>query len=313
MQAPTFSSAVVPGNGQRRSLAARHLVPLTQTLRGSAGRSLATAALLVVTLFGAYLAILVPNDSNDGQPLASAPARTVPDASPTLAEKCETTDWYFGCSYPIQLIGHNFVALSDIDESARDVRQVQLQGWAIAPGGSLVGAEPGDAARGVVIDVVLSGAYVATFDVPVIVSPGGVTNDVIQYLDAGTTVELVRGDSVSYQLGGLVEVRNPLSGQRVEFKRAVIYEGDVSAFSATAQGVTTRVETDGVLPLPLREYELYGNEVRVELWYLQVHEESYPPPYWQSDATLLLGPVDPQRGPAGSEGFVLVIQESAGG
>lgn len=313
MQAPTVSFSVIPGKDQRRSPGARHLVPLAPTLRRSAWRSLATAALLVVTLLGAYFAILVPNDANERPPLASAPARTVPGATPTLAERCETTDWYFGCSVLIQLVGHNFINLPGIDEPDRDVRQVQLQGWAIAPGASLVGADAGDAARGVVVDVVLAGAYVATFDVPVIVSPGGVTNEVIQYLDAGAMVELVRGDSVSYQLGGLVEVHNPLSGQRVELKRAVIYEGDVSTFSATAEGVTTRVETDGVLPLPLGEYELYGNEVMVELWYLQVHEESYPPPYWQSEATLLLGPVDPQRGPAGTEGFVLVIQESAGG
>lgn len=273
--------------------------------------AVATIALLVVTLVGTYLAVSWSNpggnDQRDTAGLvtgATPAANASPEASPRAAFVCPSDAW-FGCPDPLRLVGGGIVWHPNLEDAVLEARQVQLQGWAVAPGAAVVGVDGGDAASGVVVDFVLSGTYVATFDVPVVVGPGGWTNDrPIEYLDAGETVELGRGDAIAYQLGGLVELHNPLSQQRIEFKRAVIYEGDVSAFSATADGVTTRVEGDATMPEALGAVG-QGN-TWVQLWYGWVLPGmEFPPQQWATDT--VIGPVDPQRAPEGIDGFILWI------
>ena len=281
---------------------------VARRLRHPAFGAVATAALLVITLLGVYVSLLAPREERPGHPAAA------PFASPGVGTpevwQCESTDPYFGCAYnALDLLGHGLVQpqFLALDDASRGALQVQLQGWVVAPGETLVGADASDAAQGVVIDVVLSGTYVATFDVPVVVAPGSVTNDQIQYLDAGTPVELGRNDTVVYRLGGLVEIYNPLSTQRIEFKRAVFYDGDISTFSATADGITTRVEGDATLPEGIGAYE---GGMSVTLWYVHVRPQGFPPSQWE-DYTII-GPVDPQRGPEGTEGFVLTVGRAMG-
>lgn len=310
MHAPIVPYSIAPGDDRPSFPGTGQWKPLIRTLRHPMIGGLATAALLAVMFIGAYLAFFTPNDPNSGNPTVPAAAiGPSPEASPASEPyECATTDPYFGCPQLLRQVGINIAWYPNLEESALEARQVQLQGWAIAPGASLAGADEGDAATGVVVDVVLSGAYVATFDVPVVVARGAVTNDLnqVEYLEAGATVELGRGDSVSYQLGGLAEIHNPLNSQRIEFKRAVIYEGDISAFSATADGITTRVEADAVLAEPIGSNSSNSNETRVEFWYLHIRRgAAFPPPLWEG--ATVIGPVDPQRGPEGTDGFVLVI------
>jgi len=247
-------------------------------------------------------ALLAPSA---GTPVANeAP---VVDGTPVAGgDSCLTLpNPYFTCPNMVHTLGTAFIWPPEL--LGNNEHQVQLQGWAITPGSTLPGVENG-AASGMVVDFVINGMYVATFDVPVVVIPGGITNDAIQYLDAGDLVELSRGDAVSYELGGLIEIRNPLSVQRLEFKRGVIYDGDISPFSATTDGVTNRVEGNTILPAAT------GSKPRqMTLWlgYVQILP-GIPFPPESMGALATVGPVDPQRGPAGTEGFVLLITPTRG-
>lgn len=285
--------------------------PLIRSLHHRAVGSFATAILLVITSIGVYLTMFAPSSNLGSNPTVTASSFIgTPEASPTARDTpCfPYVGTYFGCLLRADLVGSNHVSVANYDEAALAARSVELQGWAIAPGNSIAGAEDGGAASGIVVDYVIAGTYVATFDVPVVVHPGGWTNDVIQYLDPGMTVELSRGDSVSYQLGGMVEIHNPLTIQRLEFKRAVIYQGDISAFSTTADGVTTRSEADGSLPA-----EFPMSDAGIDLMYVNFYPgKSLPTDRPDHSVGTIVGPTDPQRGPEGTEGFVLVIRTSMG-
>lgn len=284
--------------------------PLIRSLHHHAVGSLATAALLIITSIGVYLAMFAPSSNQGSNPTVPASSfATDPDASPTAGSHLcfPYLGTYLGCLQRADLVGSNHVSATNYDAVALAARSVQLQGWAIAPENSISGVDNRGGARGIVVDFVIAGTYVATFDVPVVVHPGGWTNNGIQYLDPGVIVELSRGDSVSYQLGGMVEIRNPLSVQRLEFKRAVIYQGDVSAFSSTTDGVTTRAEADGSLPA-----EFVLSNAAIDLLYVNLYPgEPFPIERPDSVGTII-GPTDPQRGPAGTEGFVLAIRTSMG-
>jgi hypothetical protein len=295
---------------QRPRAGVRPIQTLVRPLRHPAIGGIATAALLVVTLVGAYFAFLGPQGESGGTPTVPAVAPAA-SPSPDSAESylCESADPYFGCAFnALRLVGSGGIWSPNLSDAAREARQVQLQGWAVAPGSTITGIDGSSETTGVVVDVVLSGIYVATFDVPVVVNLGGITEGMIQYLDPGTTVELGSGDAVTYQLGGLTDLHNPLSVRRLEFKRAVVYEGDISAFSTTTDGVTTRVEGDNTLPQAIGSFR---SEAIVQLWYIHVLPGTTFPPTQFADDTII-GPVDSQRGPASSEGFVLVIGPSAG-
>jgi hypothetical protein len=312
MHAPAAPFSIAPGTDRRSSPISGQWRPLPNPRRHPMIGGLATAALLAITLIGAYLAVLAPNDPKPDPPTVAAAAPSLsPEASPEVKPyECTTTDTYFGCPRSIRNVGANQVWLPHFDAPALEADQVQLQGWAIAPGAVLPGADTDDGTAGAVIDFVLSGAYVATFDGPVVVHRGAITNDLNQvaYVEEGGTFELVRGDSVSYQLGDLVEVHNPLNVERIEFKRAVLYTGDISAFAQTADGVTNRIEAGAALRGTIGAIvgATQYNELRVVLVYLQIHRgAAFPPAQWE-EATVI-GPVDPQHGPEGTDGFVLVI------
>lgn len=264
---------------------------------------LLAAAIILLGLVGASL-IGRGDGGSDPTPESAALApllATSPEASPAVP--CgETTDQpYSDCPYTLDSIGSNFIKPADVLTDSE--QQVEIQGWAITAGNTYTGVEDDTAAQGAVTDFVLSGAYSATFTVPVVVNHGGYTDRFYEYLDAGETVELVRGDSVSYQLGGLVEIHNPLSVQRLEFKRAVIYDGDISAYSATSEGITTRSEGKTALLPPENPSDA---ELNIELYYLfKPNGTMLLPPQW--DGLTVIGPVDPQSAPEGIDGFVLVI------
>jgi hypothetical protein len=210
----------------------------------------------------------------------------------------------------LTLIGNNGTYTSSLSEAGRNARNVELQGWALTAGASIAGVQNTNSTHGVVVDFVLSGSYVAKFNVPVLVSRAAIDGGAFffEYPTAGTTVELGRGDSVAYELGGLAELYSPLNVQRLEFKRAVIYEGDISAFSKTADGATTRVEGDTTTPEAIGSYQ---PNATIALWYVHVPQGvSFPPTQFADDT--IIGPVDPQRGPASEEGFVLEIEPTKG-
>ncbi len=272
---------------------------------------LVSAAMVAALLIGAlYFSNRSGEPGNTGSRVPAASFAASPEASGAVDNACDSTDSYFACEQQANLIANSFVFYPNIDATALDVRQVQLQGWALEPGTIVSGVDAADStAKGAVVDFVISGAYEATFDAPVVVFRSAITiRPNIEYHDAGDVIELGSGDAVSYQLGKLVELRNPLGTLRVEFKRAVIYEGDITAFSAVPAGATTRMEGETTLSDSLVAlFPPPGREVSFELWYVRlVPGEPFPPTRW-TDATSI-GPVDHQNGSEGSEGFVLVIR-----
>lgn len=271
----------------------------------------ATAALLLVTLIGASLALLAPRGEGGGT--ATVPA-VAPIASPSPGSagsyQCPPGSPYFGCANA-RVVGSAGISPSFLPDADREARKVQLQAWTLAPGTAVTGVGESDVTTGVVVDFVLAGAYVATFDVPVIVSRANISGfgaSSSQYPGVGNTVELGRGDAVTYQLGGLTEIHNPMSIQHLEFKRAVIYKGDISAFSTSYEGVTTRVEGNTELSQATGSL---STDLGFTLYFINVVPGfQFPPSQW-TDSTSI-GPVDPQNSPAGSRGFVLVIRPPQG-
>lgn len=255
------------------------------------------AAILILGLVGAAF---ISQRGGDGDPspgsalFASASGTPGPPCDETTGEPATT------CINIIESLGFSSI---DADLMEDSEQQVELQGWAITPGSTYRGPSDSSAAGGGVVDFVLAGAYVATFNVPVIVVHAWYGASPVNHIDAGEPVELVRGDTVSYALGGLVEIHNPLETQRLEFKRAVIFTGDASAFSATSDGVTTRLEGTRTIPLVLSY-----TSVDASLYYMQRYPgTSVLPRQWANK--FIIGPVDPQQG---SDGFVLVIGSTQG-
>ncbi|MGH2551209.1 MAG: hypothetical protein ACRDHN_17625, partial [Thermomicrobiales bacterium] len=263
------------------------------------------AALVLLSVIGAGL--IGSNRGNDPEPTTSAlaPFFASPGASPqprepTCADIVQNP--FYQCSGAMDYLGSGSGWPSNyLDETTRNV---QLQGWSVKAGATQAGAEAPTDSKGTVVDFVINGAYVATFTEQVMVSPQSATNEGIRYIDAGKPVELVRGDAVSYQLGSLVEIRNPLSVERLEFKRGLVYGGDISSMSSTDDGVTTAIEGDAMIQSGFN-FAGVGN-VRITLVYVHIPEGvTFPPSSWMGDA--IIGPVDPQRGPASYEGFVLTV------
>jgi hypothetical protein len=245
----------------------------------------------------------------DPTPTTAALAPRPDGSTPTALEQrpcLALPNPYFDCPNAMRNVGFTGSWTGDALDGGE--YQVQLQGWAIATGSSVAGGQSTDS-EGWVTDFVINGAYTATFSEQAIVNPGGWTNDAIQYIDAGQPVELVRGDNVSYRLGSLVEIKNPLAEQRLEFKRAVIYRGDITSLSMTADGVTTRAEGDTTLPAKV------GVEHRSSLALSLVTLDilpgvPFPPASLHVNA--YIGPVDPQTGPADLQGFVLFLYDMQG-
>lgn len=275
-----------------------------------AAKWLATAGLLIVVALLASISFR-GNGGPGNPPSVPGFAAGSPAPSPAPGGPC-SGDSYVGCPGATTLIGANTAELRDVDAAALDVRQAQLQDWTVPPGVTVPGpSAPADAIRGLVVDFVIAGAYSATFDVPVVVfrHPEAIAG-AVESPAAGTVVELGHGDSVAYQLGGLAELRNPLTQQPLHLKRAVFYEGDVTATYAAA-GATMRVDGDGTLPQALGSFPL-GSQ-GIALWYVQVPPgAAFPPTQWQTRA--IIGPVDPEEVVSGGllNGYVLTAGNPTG-
>jgi hypothetical protein len=254
------------------------------------------AAILILGLLGAAY---IGQRGGTGDPPQESPLFASTDGTPGPPCDEATGEPVITCFNIVDHLGSNWI---DADLMEDSEQQVELQGWAITPGSTYHGISA-TSSTGAVVDFVLDGAYVATFNVQVILVHSTHINRPVEYIAAGQPVELVRGDSVSYSLGGLVELQNPLEAQRLEFKRAVIYTGDATAFSATSEGVTTRLEGTRTIPLVLSY-----TSVDVALYYIQRYPGiSILPKQWSTKFTI--GPVDPQFG---TDGFVLVIGSAQG-
>ncbi|MGH2532876.1 MAG: hypothetical protein ACRDJW_11310, partial [Thermomicrobiales bacterium] len=162
----------------------------------------ATIALLIASLAGGYLAISW-SDSGGGRQndLAAPMAEASPAASPQpCVDNCPD---YSVLSWNVHLTGQGFINKDDYVDADLVAADVQLQAWAVDPGASFqLSADATRGIHGAVVDVVLDGIYVVSIDAPAVISRN---NDpvrrFIEYVQAGTTVELGRGDTISYPAG----------------------------------------------------------------------------------------------------------------
>ena len=278
----------------------------------------ATIALLLTTLAAGYRGGLIPagNGSEptrnvaapylvNGTPVAGTPASGTP-----VANVCDTVGRYLPCG-PNPAVGSGMFDPSRLPAEALDVTKAQLQGWEVEGSGTITFSAPHNPVKGVAVDVVVMGAYRATFSAPVAVArtyPGG--GNAWQYPEAGAQIELSRGDSVSYQIGTKTELENPFNGLTLKFKTALFYDGDPSAGNFGAAGnVQVRVDGDGTLPKPLAE--LGAPEVSVEISYATLPEVGAPISGTRF-LTPVIGPVASTQVLGGpNEGFVVWVSTGA--
>lgn len=279
----------------------------------------ATAALLLSTAGGGYLATRGSGGGDSTrvagfQFQAATPmprvASPVADAS---IESCGGAAPYFPCTGPGPLVGIGFVVGSLYDaQVTAGVNAFEMQGWTIDPGQSVsLVATSSTPVRGIGVDIVTGGAYAATFSGPVTVSRTGPLNTSFEYPAPGTRVELSKGDGVSYALGTRTVISNPLESAPLLFKSLVFapkLKGGAAATPAPesiemAGGIATVVvDGQGTLPQALDEYD--DGDMQIWLTYSQIHDPASFPPTIRSGA-VVLGPVDAQDGPEGTEGYIV--------
>ena len=272
----------------------------------------ATVALLLTTLTAGYLSGLYPPDRGP-EPTrnVAAPNTGTPTAGTLVAHDCVDVPRYFQCG-ATSSVGVGMVVPGKVQADALDVTKAQLQGWEVDGAETVSFSAPKSALTGMAVDVVVVGAYQATFSVPVAVArayPGG--NYSWEYPDAGTVIELSRGDSVTYQIGTKTEVRNAFEAETLKFKTILFYEGDPSPENtAGGGGFRARIDGDGTLPKPLGE--LGSPEVHVQLSYVTLAEGEAPPTGTRF-ITPVFGPVASTQALGGpNEGFVVWVSTNAG-
>jgi hypothetical protein len=268
--------------------------------------TVATAALVVATLIGGYLAISWPRSGDDGQRGVTG---ELADGTPVVSD---CASYHPGCP-DVHQMGDGFINKPDLSAADLAATGAQLQGWTVDPGARIeLGGDAAPGVHGAVVDVVVDGVYVVTVDAPAVVSRAGLPMEAdVKYLPPGAVAELAQGDSISYPAGRKRTIVNPLSTVTLRFKSAVFYDGDV-ALTRPAElqpvGVRVQVDGDGVLPRPLADY--VGNEVDVVLDYIQVPEGAELPDV-RSGRQRIIGPVDPVQ-PEIQEGYVLWVGETHG-
>jgi hypothetical protein len=268
----------------------------------------ATLALIVVSLIGTFLAISPP--FGDGRHRATAPMLTgsTPAASPhAFVDDCPDDGTAFSDVRPV---GSGFINKPDLSSDDLAATQVQLQDWAVDPGATIeLPAAANGSVKGAVVDIVLEGVYVVTIDGPAVANRNSVPSGIpVQYLQAGTTVELSRGDVISYPTGRARTIRNPLSTTLLHFKSAVFYGGDAALTrpKPLPGNLHVRVDGDGMLPFSLAKYP--NNEVAVALDYVELDPDA---PLLDEPGTYrcVIGPVDPRAGFEGIAGYALWVGE----
>jgi hypothetical protein len=272
----------------------------------------ATIALLVATALGARFGGILPSDNEPKSTRIAAPFAATPESGTPAPDFCAGVSVYLPCGNAADEVGFGSISLERYDADDLTVSKSQMQGWELDGSQSITFSDPITPVSGVAIDVVVFGAYRATFSEPVVVTrlyPGG--GGPIEYPDANTLIELGSGDSVTYQIGVKNEVANPFSTKTLKFKTVLFYEGDPSPENLMAGGnYRTRVDGDGTLPKALNEYST--PEVAIMITYASIIP-GHPFPGDGTYADVVLGPVASTLiGGSPDEGFVVWIYTIAG-
>lgn len=277
----------------------------------------ATIALLLATAAGGFLA---SRDPGDGGPTRVVGYAASPEASPVTGEWIDPCPGrpYSPCGSP-DVMARAIVDGEIFSPDVLDASLVTMQGWEVAAGETVTWLADPNPLTGIATDMVLEGAYAATFSEPVMVNRPDAFGSSITYPEAGETVELSRGDTVSFELGTRVELSNPLATLPLRFKSVVVHAqpeedtgepGTGQPVEGLPSGGDVRINTDGTgtLPQPLGDYP--NRVLSLALMYIQV-QPGFPLPEPTDHGQIVVGPVDPIQ-PEIEEGYIVWAFESAG-
>lgn len=299
-------------------------------LRSAGSRWAAVAAaiaLLFATVGGGYLAT---RGGGGGTPtrIAAGFAGGTPESTPPNVTKspvdtgCADVSIYVPCR-PNQVVGMALIAGSLYSDAVTDGAVVaEMQGLTVDPGKTISADPSAGSSTGISVDVVVDGAYAATFDGPVTVSRPGLLDTTFEYPAAGTRVELSKGEAVSYASGSRTEITNMLHTRPLLIKSVVLTAPEASdaaddaaatpAAGPAVPGGSVTMDGQGKLPASIDAYP--NRELTITLTYAQIIPEAPFPPVVDRGA-VVLGPVAPTTNPATPEfpeGFIVWAFESAG-
>jgi len=276
-----------------------------------------TIALLLATAAGGFLAT---RGLGSGEPtrisgFAAASPETEP-ATPAIEPAVQSDDpcARFGPYHPCggygPIVASGLIAGSLYPDTVTDgVTEMEMSAWSINPGQRAVFPVWTNPPAGMGMDIVIDGAYAATFSGAVVVARMGHGGTNIDYPVAGDLVELTVGDSVSYALGTRGDVSNPLATRTLEFKSLEFFSWAITpgatpdpASSQAIQGSYSMV-LDGAVSLP-QSLDAYPNrELTIYLTFGSAVSSLSPAPD-EADG-FLLGPVTSQSNTEGSGGFIV--------
>ena len=293
---------------------------------GRAYRAFSTALLFAIMLAGVGMVALrpiplVPTPSGMGALTGNGETPT-----PQTDWTCQRTDPFSPCPEAVTTLGTAVFRIPNGDQTILAANRVQLQDWRIEPGGVSSGT-PDVLESGASVDVVLEGAYSASFHVTVNVyrhfAGGSSRADVI---DGGRPVELGVGDAVAFPVGSQSSLTNPLAALPLRFKRAV-FSADDHAFFQFRSGASPEAATatviglhgltitnDGEFAMSGTLGSLSTTELSFELDYVRIPAGATFPPK-RYGAFVAIGPVAPEPWEGSGtvvEGYVMLVEATKG-
>lgn len=297
--------------------------------------AVATATLLLFTVLG--ISLTLDRASDGPEPTSTGIAAGTGSPTPLTDDPrwiCTRSSPFIPCGNSMVSVGQTSITIDQGQPTDWEVRGVQLQEWRLEPGAEFPTGTLEDV-PGLVVDVVLGGAYSATFDIPITVYrqfvPTGMGGPMPDHFPAGSPVELVIGDAVAFPIGAQQSVRNPLTHMPLRFKRVVLaddlnalfpFNSDTEGAQATEVGGIKRttagerwtMEIDGenTLAEPLSAISSYS--LAFSLNYVRIPDGATFPPDWCCIVTAI-GPVAPEHWEGEgllTEGYVLFVSEPRG-
>lgn len=258
----------------------------------------ATVALVLTTSAGGFLATRGPGDG--GRATSVAGFQASPEAVNDYVDPCPRQP-YYPCGATPQ-IGQALVVGTLFPPEATAGTNVTMLGWTVH-NGETVTFDPADTqiVPGVAIDIVVDGAYSATFSGPAVIQRGTPLGTSIEYPTAGDAVELGQGDSVSFAQGTRVEVTNLNTTRPLIFKSIVIHDipeadtgvpGSGQSVEGNPMGGAATYQVDGMGTIPMSISQYPRQEFGVFLTYSQVIPD-VPVPANVGDSAVIMGPVAP--------------------
>lgn len=277
--------------------------------------ALAAAALIAITTAGgAYLGGLYGNDNSGLGTFVAAPVDPNGTPEPTQDDLSTYPDT---CLSPNGNCRNEILVSTAIINDGFEASYVQLELWELAGGETATFISPEIPLIGSTTDFVIEGSYIGTFSQPVSITRNSKISVLagVEFFDAGDEVEIGQGDSVTYQPGTQIQVKNPFSGLDLVVRTVGFYD-DLSSLQllGASDNVNYRVATDSAHELSQEsQLMIKGGEFALLLTYMFIGDDYEFPP---SDTTTiyLFGPSSgfEDEHPGARIGFVVWLVKGLG-